>query len=90
MTELVAMHRAATGDRARMGQFNLRFHLAIARASNNASLVGILRLLQLELELVKTWRSAIPLVPGTSLGGGGWAPVPGGAPPAVGCPWRVW
>lgn len=53
MASLIALHRSTPNDRARTGQYDLRFHLAIARATHNAKLVAMMRMLQRDLELVR-------------------------------------
>jgi len=59
MAELIALHARAP-DRAHVGQFDLRFHLAIARATRNPSLVTMVKLLQRDLELVRDMANRDP------------------------------
>ncbi|MHB8589345.1 MAG: FadR/GntR family transcriptional regulator [Candidatus Dormibacteraceae bacterium] len=53
MALLILLHRSTPNDRARIGQYDLRFHLAIARATHNANLVAMMQMLQRDLELVR-------------------------------------
>lgn len=53
MASLIALHRSTPNDRARVGQYDLRFHLAIARATHNANLGAMMQMLQRDLELVR-------------------------------------
>ncbi len=53
MADIIVAHRNSLPDRARTGQFDLRFHLAIARATKNSYLTGMMKLIQRDLEIVR-------------------------------------
>jgi GntR family transcriptional repressor for pyruvate dehydrogenase complex len=59
MAEVIALHERAP-DRAHVGQFDLRFHLAIARATKNPTLVTMVKLLQRDLEIVRDMANRDP------------------------------
>jgi GntR family transcriptional regulator, transcriptional repressor for pyruvate dehydrogenase complex len=52
LAEVIALHERAP-SRAHVGQFDLRFHLAIARATKNPRLVTMVDLLQGDLEVLR-------------------------------------
>ncbi len=53
MADIIAAHRSSNGDRVLTGEFDLRFHLAIARATKNPYLVSVTKQIQRELEIVR-------------------------------------
>jgi DNA-binding FadR family transcriptional regulator len=53
MQETITLQRAAIADRARSLQLDLRFHLLLARATKNPTVVSLMRSLLRELEIAR-------------------------------------
>jgi GntR family transcriptional repressor for pyruvate dehydrogenase complex len=68
LSEIIELQRASLDDRARFLQLDLRFHLALARATSNAALVELMTLVLERLELARDTAARDPQDPEHALG----------------------